>query len=115
MNLRRRSRGFSLVELSAVLIALGLVSVLLARFLGTAQEQRAPAGEPGPRLAGIAHQDRSRIQAPVYEVAGVRVLDDLGQITYQIKPLALYMASDASSYMTGSHVVIDGGMMLGKF
>lgn len=40
MNLRRRSRGFSLVELSAVLIALGLVSVLLARFLGTAQEQQ---------------------------------------------------------------------------
>ena len=35
----------------------------------------------------------------------------LGRIaeTYQIKPLALYLASDASSYMTGSHVLIDGG------
>jgi NAD(P)-dependent dehydrogenase (short-subunit alcohol dehydrogenase family) len=33
----------------------------------------------------------------------------------QLKPLALLLASDASSYMTGSHVVIDGGMMLGKF
>jgi NAD(P)-dependent dehydrogenase (short-subunit alcohol dehydrogenase family) len=33
----------------------------------------------------------------------------------QIKPLALLLASDASDYMTGSHVVIDGGMMLGKF
>jgi NAD(P)-dependent dehydrogenase (short-subunit alcohol dehydrogenase family) len=33
----------------------------------------------------------------------------------QIKPLALLLASDASDYMTGSHVVIDGGMMLGRF
>ncbi|WP_226015881.1 SDR family NAD(P)-dependent oxidoreductase [Novosphingobium sp. FKTRR1] len=33
----------------------------------------------------------------------------------QIKPLALLLASDASDYMTGSHVVIDGGMMLGKY
>ena len=35
--------------------------------------------------------------------------------TDQIKPLALLLASDASDYMTGSHCVIDGGMMLGKF
>ncbi len=35
--------------------------------------------------------------------------------TYQIKPLALLLASDASSYMTGSHVVIDGGVVLGNF
>ncbi len=33
--------------------------------------------------------------------------------TYQIKPLALLLASDAGSYMTGSHVMIDGGMQLG--
>jgi NAD(P)-dependent dehydrogenase (short-subunit alcohol dehydrogenase family) len=33
--------------------------------------------------------------------------------TYQIKPLALYLASDASDYMTGGHIVIDGGMFLG--
>jgi NAD(P)-dependent dehydrogenase (short-subunit alcohol dehydrogenase family) len=41
----------------------------------------------------------------------------LGRVgeTYQLKPLALYLASDASSYMTGSHVLIDGGMFLGKF
>jgi NAD(P)-dependent dehydrogenase (short-subunit alcohol dehydrogenase family) len=33
--------------------------------------------------------------------------------TYQIKPLALLLASDASSYITGAHVMIDGGMQLG--
>ncbi|MBE3639257.1 SDR family NAD(P)-dependent oxidoreductase [Mangrovicoccus algicola] len=32
----------------------------------------------------------------------------------QIKPLALYLASDASNYMTGAHLMIDGGMALGK-
>lgn len=35
--------------------------------------------------------------------------------TWQIKPLALYLASDASSYVTGSHMLIDGGMALGSF
>ena len=35
--------------------------------------------------------------------------------TDQIKPLALFLASDASSYCTGSTMLIDGGMALGKF
>jgi NAD(P)-dependent dehydrogenase (short-subunit alcohol dehydrogenase family) len=34
--------------------------------------------------------------------------------TYQIKPLALLLASDAGSYITGAHVMIDGGMQLGS-
>lgn len=39
--------------------------------------------------------------------------DKLVPETYQVKPLALLLASDAGSYMTGSHVMIDGGMQLG--
>jgi NAD(P)-dependent dehydrogenase (short-subunit alcohol dehydrogenase family) len=40
----------------------------------------------------------------------------LGRVaeTEQIKPLALYLASDASSYVTGAHILIDGGMSLGR-
>lgn len=36
-----RQRGFSLVELSVVLVVLGLVTLLLVRFLGTAAEERS--------------------------------------------------------------------------
>jgi NAD(P)-dependent dehydrogenase (short-subunit alcohol dehydrogenase family) len=33
--------------------------------------------------------------------------------THQMKPLALLLASDAGSYITGSTMLIDGGVALG--
>ena len=36
-------------------------------------------------------------------------------ITEQIKPLALYLASDASDYVTGVEILIDGGVALDGF
>ncbi len=68
---------------------------------------------PGPFVTNIAD---GHLKDPVVRKAW----DDatlMGSIadTYQIKPLALYLASDASSYVTGSSMLIDGGMALGKF
>ncbi|MBO9575048.1 MAG: SDR family oxidoreductase [Sphingobium sp.] len=67
---------------------------------------------PGPFVTNIAD---GYLKDPVVRKAW----DDatlMGKIadTWQIKPLALYLASDASSYVTGSPMLIDGGMALGK-
>jgi NAD(P)-dependent dehydrogenase (short-subunit alcohol dehydrogenase family) len=45
------------------------------------------------------------------EIEGHIPMGRLGE-PHEIGPLALYLASDASSYMTGSVVVIDGGFLL---
>ena len=68
---------------------------------------------PGPFVTNIAD---GSLKDPVVRKAW----DDatlMGKIAepYQIKPLALYLASDASSYVTGAQMMIDGGMALGKF
>lgn len=68
---------------------------------------------PGPFVTNIAD---GHLKDPVVRKAW----DDatlMGKIadTWQIKPLALYLASDASSYVTGSPMLIDGGMALGRF
>jgi len=74
---------------------------------------RVNAIAPGPFVTNIGN---GSLKDPVVREAWDKSVP-LGRIaeTYQIKPLALYLASDASSYMTGGHVLIDGGMALGKF
>lgn len=68
---------------------------------------------PGPFVTNIA--DGSLKDPVVRQAWDESTL--MGRIaeTYQIKPLALYLASDASSYVTGAQMMIDGGMGLGKF
>jgi NAD(P)-dependent dehydrogenase (short-subunit alcohol dehydrogenase family) len=75
---------------------------------------RVNAIAPGPFVTNIGGGWLKK--DPVARAAWDAIVP-LGKLaeTDQIKPLALLLASDASNYMTGSHVVIDGGMMLGKF
>jgi len=73
---------------------------------------RVNAIAPGPFVTNIGG---GWLKDPVVKAAWDSSVP-VGKIaeTDQIKPLALYLASDASSYMTGSQVVIDGGAMLGS-
>lgn len=75
---------------------------------------RVNAIAPGPFVTNIGGGWLKK--DPVARAAWDAIVP-LGKLaeTDQIKPLALLLASDASNYMTGSHVVIDGGMMLGKY
>jgi NAD(P)-dependent dehydrogenase (short-subunit alcohol dehydrogenase family) len=68
---------------------------------------------PGPFVTNI---NNGSLKDPVVREAWDKSTP-MGRIaeTYQLKPLALYLASDASSYVTGSQMLIDGGMALGKF
>ncbi|WP_343525433.1 SDR family oxidoreductase [Sphingomonas sp.] len=47
-------------------------------------------------------------------MAGFVPMGDMADV-HQIKPLALYLASDASDFMTGAELPIDGGVLLGAF
>jgi NAD(P)-dependent dehydrogenase (short-subunit alcohol dehydrogenase family) len=73
---------------------------------------RVNAIAPGPFVTNIGG---GWLRDPVVRAAWDSSVP-LGRIadTWQIKPLALYLASDASSYMTGAHLVIDGGAMIGS-
>lgn len=74
---------------------------------------RVNAIAPGPFVTNIGG---GWLKDPVVREAWDKSVP-VGRIaeTYQIKPLALFLASDASSYCTGSTMLIDGGMALGKF
>lgn len=73
---------------------------------------RVNAIAPGPFVTNIGN---GWLKDPVVRDAWDSKVP-LGRMAepWQIKPLALYLASDASSYMTGSQVVIDGGFMVGR-
>jgi NAD(P)-dependent dehydrogenase (short-subunit alcohol dehydrogenase family) len=75
---------------------------------------RVNAIAPGPFITNIG--DGWVKKDPAAKLAFDRTIPLGGMAeTRQIKPLALLLASDASSYMTGAHVVIDGGVILGNF
>jgi len=57
----------------------------------------------GGRLRNKADREAFEYRVPLHRVAH----------TDEIKPLALFLASPASSFVTGSQIVIDGGQMLG--
>lgn len=75
---------------------------------------RVNAIAPGPFITNIG--DGWVKKNPAAKLAFDKTIP-LGAMaeTDRIKPLALLLASDASSYMTGAHVVIDGGVVLGQF
>jgi NAD(P)-dependent dehydrogenase (short-subunit alcohol dehydrogenase family) len=58
----------------------------------------------GGRLRNKADREAFETRVPLHRVAH----------TDEIKPLALFLASGASSFVTGSQIVIDGGQMLGR-
>ncbi|WP_284124298.1 SDR family NAD(P)-dependent oxidoreductase [Parerythrobacter aestuarii] len=73
---------------------------------------RVNAIAPGPFVTNIG--DGWAKKDPAVKAAFDKTIP-LGSMaeTYQMKPLALYLASDASSFMTGSTLLIDGGVALG--
>jgi NAD(P)-dependent dehydrogenase (short-subunit alcohol dehydrogenase family) len=75
---------------------------------------RVNAIAPGPFITNIGDGWVKKNPAAKLAFDKTIPLGGMAQ-TEQIKPLALLLASDASSYMTGAHVVIDGGVMLGNF
>ena len=73
---------------------------------------RVNAIAPGSFVTNIAggwlrDPDVQAQWAQMVPIGGVAEVD-------RVKPLALYLASDASSYVTGTQIVIDGGVALGQ-
>ena len=65
---------------------------------------------PGPFMTNIAG---GRLKNPA-DRAAFEAQSLIGRIgdPEEIKGLALYLAGPASSYVTGAHIVIDGGSLL---
>jgi NAD(P)-dependent dehydrogenase (short-subunit alcohol dehydrogenase family) len=67
---------------------------------------RVNALVPGPFESTAAHRDTEREE----QMRAVTVLGRIGVYGEIVAP-ALYLASDASSFMTGAVLSVDGGMM----
>jgi NAD(P)-dependent dehydrogenase (short-subunit alcohol dehydrogenase family) len=72
---------------------------------------RVNAIAPGPFATNIALDRADRVEFAAAQVAAV----PLGRVASpeEIKGLALLLASNASSFITGEQIVIDGGVSLG--
>lgn len=123
-QMRRQGRGSIIVttSISAIRPAPSLAAAYAAAKAGAAQLVRAAAIElapdnvrvnaiaPGPFVTNIADglADDPELQAKF--AAGV----PMGRMAdpEEIKPLGVFLASDASGFVTGQQIAIDGGMSL---
>ena len=74
---------------------------------------RVNAIAPGPYVTNIGDGWAKKDPAVKAAFDATIPLGSMAE-TWQMKPLALYLASDASSFMTGSTLLIDGGVALGS-
>lgn len=123
-QMRRRGRGSIVVttSISALRPAPGLAPAYAAAKAAAAQLVRAAAIElapdgvrvnaiaPGPFVTNIGDGFVTNPEVQRRFAQGV----PMGRMAVprEIKPLALYLASDASSFVTGQQIAIDGGMSL---
>lgn len=123
MKPRRAGRIIVTTSISAVRPAPGIGMAYAAAKAGAAQLVRASALElakynvlinaiaPGPFVTNIGD---GRLNDPALQAALAKSIP-LGRMasTEEIKGLALFLASPASSFVTGEQIVIDGGTSLG--
>jgi NAD(P)-dependent dehydrogenase (short-subunit alcohol dehydrogenase family) len=123
MKPRKSGRIIVTTSVAGMFIEAGIGSAYMAAKAGAAHFMRAMALElarynilvnaiaPGPFITNIGggHAHKADVQAAFANTV------PLGRMasTEEIKGLALYLASPASSFMTGSEIVIDGGVLLG--
>jgi len=124
MKPRKSGRIIVTTSVAGLLIEAGIGAAYMAAKAGAAHLMRTMALElarynilvnaiaPGPFITNIGggHAHKPEVQAAFAHTV------PLGRMasTEEIKGLALYLASPASSFMTGSQIVIDGGCLLGS-